>query len=81
MSEPTPPLSDVEWVAISEVPVYLNKVMGITRTRQTVLNWVTKGVRRGLGAPVKLRSRWRMNHWYTTRVWLRQFIEATERRP
>ncbi len=74
-----PNLKDVKWVTLGEVPDYLTRTMGITRSRQTVYNWAKDGVIKGIGRRVKLRTVVRANKVYTTRKWVRDFIDATSR--
>ena len=76
----TPPrLSDVQWITLGMVVDYLQKTMGITRTRQTIYNWAIKGVYRGLGKRITLRTKMRANRIYTTRAWVKDFVEETSR--
>lgn len=72
-----PRLSDVQWITLGLVVPYLEKTMGIVRTRQTIYNWAIKGVYRGLGKRIVLRTKMRANMIYTTRAWVRAFVEET----
>jgi len=63
------------YIAIQEVVPYLSKVFQIERTRQTIYNWTTMGVERGLGRVVKLRTIKQAGRLVTTREWVREFID------
>ncbi len=63
------------YIAIQEVVPYLSKVFQIERTRQTIYNWTTMGVERGLGRVVKLRTIKQAGRLMTTREWVREFID------
>lgn len=63
------------YISIQEVVPYMAKTMGIERTRQTVYNWATKGVERGLGRVVFLRTIKQAGRLNTTREWVREFVD------
>lgn len=63
------------YISIQEVVPYLSKVMRIERTRQTIYNWSTLGVERGLGRTVKLRTIKQAGRLVTTREWVREFLD------
>ncbi len=65
-----------EWISLGQVVPYLSKVMDIDRTRQTVHNWAVTGVTRGLGNRIYLKTEKRAGQRYTTKVWVREFVDA-----
>ncbi len=71
----THPIQSDEYLSLGEVVPYMSRAMGINRTRQTVHNWAIKGVERGLGRIVRLRITKRAGRMYTTRNWLRKFLD------
>lgn len=76
----TPPrLSDVQWITLGEVPAYLKNAHDISRTRQTVYNWAENGISRGHGARIKLKTKMRAGMIYTTRIWVKRFLDDTSR--
>lgn len=79
MSAGPPSLKDVQWITLGEVPAYLLKVHNITRQRQTVYNWAEKGLHKALGRTVKLKTQMRAGMIYTTRAWVRRFLDDTSR--
>ena len=66
---------DPVYISIQEVVPWMAKTMGIQRTRQTVYNWTLKGVERGLGRVVFLRSIKQAGRLVTTREWVREFVD------
>lgn len=67
--------TDTIYITLGEVVPYLNHTHGISRTRQTVHNWATTGVERGLGRIVKLKTVKRVGIRYTTKEWVREFLD------
>lgn len=63
------------YISLAEVVPYLSKTMEIERTRQTVYNWTTMGVERGLGRVVRLRTIKQAGRLMTTRQWVKDFVE------
>lgn len=68
-------VSPQQYITLGEVVPYLSRVMGIDRTRQTVHNWATRGVERGLNNNVRLVTIKRAGRMYTTRAWVREFVD------
>jgi len=69
-------LDDLKLIPLSEVPAILTTIDGIERTRQTVHNWATKGIKRGRSEPLILKTQMRASQLYTTRKWVLEFINA-----
>jgi len=65
----------VQYISLGEVPSYMERVLSIQRSRQTVYNWTLKGVSRGLGQQVYLKSVKQAGKLMTTRQWVRDFID------
>jgi hypothetical protein len=63
------------YITLGEVVPFLSKVLGIERTRQTVHNWAVKGIRFGRDR-VFLKTERRAGIRYTTRTWVREFVDA-----
>ena len=63
------------YISIQEVVPYMAKTMDIQRTRQTIYNWATNGVERGLGHVVYLRTIKQAGRLVTTREWVREFVD------
>lgn len=63
------------YISLSEVVPYMSKTMSINRTRQTIYNWATKGVERGLGRVVRLRTIKQAGSLRTTRGWVKEFVD------
>jgi hypothetical protein len=78
MSKP-PRIADVKWITLGQVVDYLQRVKGITRSRQTIYNWAEDGIKRNIGRTIKLRTTMRAGKWYTTRRWVNDFLDATSR--
>ncbi len=64
-----------EWITLGEVVVYLSRVLGIERTRQTIHNWALHGIKRGVHDRVMLRSKKRAGIRYTQRRWVKEFVD------
>ena len=79
MSNGPPKLNDVKWVTLGQAIPYLERVKGITKTRQTIYNWAERGLSRQFGHTIKLKTRLRAGTLYTTRVWVTEFLDATSR--
>lgn len=65
-----------QYITLGEVVPYLSRVLGIDRTRQTVHNWAKHGVERGLSQTLYLQTIKRAGVMYTTRTWVREFVDA-----
>ena len=66
---------DPVYISIQEVVPWMAKSLGIERTRQTVYNWTTMGVERGLGRVVRLRTIKQAGRLMTTREWVKEFVD------
>lgn len=66
---------DLQYISLGEVPAYMERVLGIKRTRQTVYNWAKTGVQRGLGQVVRMKAIKQAGRLMTTRQWVNDFVE------
>jgi len=62
----TPP----KLLKINDAPAYIERKYGVEVTRQTMYNWIRRGVR-----GEKLRSTRKVNKLYTTEGWIDDFVD------
>ena len=72
-----PKVTDV-LIKLRDAPAVIKKLTGVTRTRKTVYNWMTKGCRAYSGGKIKLGHELRFGEYYTTRESLEKFFDSVE---
>ncbi len=63
-------------VTLNKVPAMLMNLIGVTRGREAIYQWVVKGRADTHGQIVKLKTCKRLGRYYTTEVWLIEFLKA-----
>lgn len=59
------------FLTMDQAVLYVAKIEGVQRTRQTIYNWAKRGVR-----GTKLRTKKRAGQLYTTAAWITEFLHA-----
>jgi len=62
-------------IRLEDVQLLIVQLTGISRCRATIYNWVRKGRKGYTGENVKLKSAKRLGVYFTTEVWVNEFIE------
>ena len=63
---------------IAEVPAYVLKQTGVSRSRQTAYNWTTKGVKVA-GQTIKLQTETNAGQLFTKTEWVDAFLAQISR--
>lgn len=64
-----------ELIRIADIPELLLKLTGVTRTRQTVYEWIHHGRRTYDGRLIVLKTTKRLGRLFTTKQWLEKFVK------
>lgn len=67
---------DKKLIPVSAVPSLLAELTGVQRCRATVYQWIKKGCRTMDARIVKLKAVKKMNHLYTTKENVLEFIKS-----
>ncbi len=65
---------NVDLIKLDDVPTLLTELLGVTRNRSTIYNWVRHGRSDYHGRNVKLKTTVRLRKHYTTKQWVLDFI-------
>ena len=66
-------------IKLSDAPKVLKKLTGTSRGRTTIYNWMRTGLISYGGELVYLRYEVVLGRLYTTKAWIKQFIEEIEK--
>lgn len=71
-----PRIKNSDYLRMSEAAKMVYELTGVRRCMSAVHKWASKGVQGQHGSIIKLRIVRKLNRSYTTRVWLKEFIEG-----
>lgn len=70
----------IHLLTIPKAVEYIKVTYGVSRSRQTIYNWIKKGAVDAGGEMVKLESELLANQIHTAQEWLDTFISRIEQR-
>lgn len=65
-----------QYIKICEMPDILYNLVGITRTRTCIYEWIRVGRINSNGERIRLRTIKRFGFLYTTFTWVKEFVES-----